>query len=83
MAASNGHAKLPTGTSLLLPKDAVEAADGPPMVGAADEEAGEVEAPDNPIFEGLPEVAARLHILAPAVSIGVSSCFYLCGHANA
>ena len=46
--------------------------DGAQTDGAADEEAGEAEELDNPIFEGLPEVAARLHILAPAVAIGVS-----------
>jgi hypothetical protein len=41
--------------------------------GSADEEAGGSEEPDNPIFEGMPEVAARLHILTPAVAIGVCS----------
>jgi hypothetical protein len=39
--------------------------------GAQDEEAGEGEEPVNPLFEGLPDAAARLHILAPAVAIGV------------
>jgi hypothetical protein len=39
--------------------------------GARDEEAGEGEEPVNPLFEGLPDAVARLHILAPAVAIGV------------
>jgi len=39
--------------------------------GARDEEAGEGEEPANPLFEGLPDAAARLHILTPAVAIGV------------
>jgi hypothetical protein len=36
------------------------------------EDAGEVEDAGNPLFEGLPEVAARLNWLVPAVGIGVS-----------
>jgi hypothetical protein len=46
-----------------------------PINGApTDEEAaGDADEPHNPIFEGMPEVAARLHILTPAVAIGVRS----------
>lgn len=43
--------------------------------GVADEEVGETEDADNPVFNGLPEVAARLHWLLPAVGIGVCSIF--------
>ncbi len=60
---------LPNGTSQALPAGL---ADGPQRDGAEDEETGEVEEPENQLFEGLPEVAARLHILVPAVAIGVS-----------
>ena len=49
-----------------------ETINGAPIDGVTDEEAvGEAEEPHNPMFEGMPEVAARLHILAPAVAIGV------------
>lgn len=60
---------LPTDSSQALPS---RLADGPQRDGAEDEETGEVEEPENQLFEGLPEVAARLHILAPAVAIGAS-----------
>ncbi len=43
--------------------------------GARDEEAGEEEEQANPLFEGIPDAAARLNILAPAVAIGVSGKF--------
>jgi hypothetical protein len=36
------------------------------------EETGEIEEPENPLFEGIPEVAARLNWLVPAIGIGVS-----------
>lgn len=39
--------------------------------GVVDEEAGEVEEA-NPLFEGNPEMAAKMHLLLPAVGIGVS-----------
>ena len=39
---------------------------------ARDEEAGEGEEENNPPFDGLPEVAAQLHWLVPAIGIGVS-----------
>lgn len=37
-----------------------------------DEEAPEMGQAPNPLMEGLPEVAAKMHILLPAVGIGVS-----------
>jgi len=40
--------------------------------GAVDERLGGAEGPANPIFEGLPDVAKKLHLLVPAVGIGVS-----------
>lgn len=58
---------LPNGTSV-----AAAAAGGSQGDGVEDEEAGETEEVVNPIFEGLPEVAARLHLLLPAVGVGVS-----------
>lgn len=45
---------------------------GAPTDRVQDEEAGEEEEPVNPLHEGLPDVAEKLHILAPAVGIGVS-----------
>ena len=63
-------------SSILAPNGTIQespakAANGVQTDGARDEEAGEGEEPVNPLFEGLPEAAARLHILAPAVAIGV------------
>jgi hypothetical protein len=59
----------PNSTTQVLPN---KAANGVQTNGAQDEEAGEGDEPVNPLYEGLPEAAARLHILAPAVAIGVS-----------
>jgi hypothetical protein len=82
MTPSNGLTE-PTETSPLLGDSSIPAPNGtiqePPAKaangmqtdGAQDEEAGEGDEPVNPLFEGLPDAAARLHILAPAVAIGV------------
>jgi len=63
-------------SSILTPNGTVQESpakvNGVQTDAAQDEEAGEGEEPVNPLFEGLPEAAARLHILAPAVAIGVS-----------
>jgi hypothetical protein len=40
-----------------------------------DAEHGEVEQADNPLFEGNAEMAKKMHLLFPAVAIGVSSSF--------
>lgn len=56
----------------ILKDPPAESINGAPTDGGPDEEAaGDAGEPHNPIFEGMPEVAARLHILAPAVAIGV------------
>lgn len=36
-----------------------------------DEEEGQVDEGENPMFEGNPKVATKMHLLFPAVSIGV------------
>jgi hypothetical protein len=58
----------PNGT---IQESPAKATNGLQTDGAQDEEAGEGEEPVNPLFEGLPDAVARLHILAPAVGIGV------------
>lgn len=35
-------------------------------------EAGAVEETENPMFEGLPEVMAKMHWIMPAIAVGVS-----------
>lgn len=65
-------------SSIALPNDTIrespaKTANGPQTEDAQAEEVGEGEEPVNPMFEGLPEVAAQLHILIPAVAIGVST----------
>ena len=40
-----------------------------------DEEEGEVEEADNPLFEGNDKVAQKMYLLFPAVSIGVRNLF--------
>jgi len=59
---------VPNGT---IQESPAKAANGLQADGAWDEEAGEEEEPVNPLFEGIPDAVARLHILAPAVGIGV------------
>jgi hypothetical protein len=46
--------------------------DSPQPPGGSDEENGEVEQPDNPLFEGQPDVAQKMYLLFPAVALGVS-----------
>jgi hypothetical protein len=66
-----------TSSSATPPNGTSDASDASASNGSAhpnesgDEETGDPEEPHNPIFVGLPDVAARLHILAPAVAIGV------------
>jgi len=85
MADSNGNAN-PTETTSLLCKDAPRPVDpqlcesNGNLAGSrvfadpaknVDEEVGEVEEPENPLFTGQPEAAQRMHLLFPAVAIGV------------
>lgn len=74
----------PTETSPLLRKDVSAAkvldgslgalADAPIENGVLNRhgEAGVVEEVENPMFDGLPEVMARMHWILPAVGLGVS-----------
>jgi hypothetical protein len=91
MAASYGHTEATETSPLLGTDDAKRSKDasltkstngtvdtvafGSQNDGAEDEENGEAEEVVNPIFEGIPEVAARLHWLLPAVGIGVSGTY--------
>lgn len=43
-----------------------------PFTGATDEENGAVAQPENPLFEGQPEMAQKMYLLFPAVALGVS-----------
>jgi hypothetical protein len=45
--------------------------------GGSDVEAGEVEEPENPLFEGNPEMLAKMHLLFPAIALGVRISFIL------
>lgn len=74
LAARTEASSIPTLNGTLQESPA-KAANGVQTDGAQDEEAGEGDEPVNPLFEGLPDAAARLHILAPAVAIGVSGNF--------
>jgi hypothetical protein len=82
---STGHAA-PSETSPLLANDYRKTSDGKLTIvpnepieepvdddgRIRDEEAPEMGQAPNPLMEGLPEVAAKMHILLPAVGIGVS-----------
>lgn len=64
MATPNGSSE-PTERTALLDEPTTAAN------GAADEESGEAETEDNPLFEGNPDMASRLLWLMPAVALGV------------
>src|SRR5277367_6673172 len=74
-SAGIGASSIPAPNSTIQ-ETPVKAANSVQTDGARDEEAGEGEEPVNPLFEGLPDAAARLHILVPAVAIGVSRKLY-------
>jgi hypothetical protein len=64
-----GASSIPSANGTIQDSPA-KVANGAATDGARDEEAGEE--PVNPLHEGLPDVAEKLKILAPAVAIGVS-----------
>ena len=70
VSARIGASSIPAPNSTIQ-ESPVKAANGVQTDGGQHEEAGEGEEPVNPLFDGLPNAAARLHILAPAVAIGV------------
>src|ERR1700722_15439168 len=78
-SSENSPDPLPDGTSQT---SSTRLANGAQTDGAGDDETGEIEESGNPIFEGLPEVVARLHILVPAVAIGVSTQCRFIKHIN-
>ncbi len=87
MSASNGTTE-PTERTALLSKDKKDVVDPSLAISAngegnsngngsyvdeySDEEARSLEEQENPLFEGQPEMAQRMYLLFPAVSIGVS-----------
>lgn len=60
------------GTLKVVPNEPIEEPVGCDDGRIGDEEAPEMGQAPNPLMEGLPEVAAKMHILLPAVGIGVS-----------
>jgi hypothetical protein len=47
-----------------------------PSTGTTDEENGAAAQPENPLFEGQPEVVQKMYLLFPAVALGVSVCWW-------
>lgn len=68
---ANADGKTSDGRLTIVPNEPVqEPAGSNGRIG--DEEAPEMGQAPNPLMEGLPEVAAKMHILLPAVGVGVS-----------
>lgn len=61
------------GSSSALPNGSTEHGTVASTATSADEEAGAATV-DNPLLDGMPDVAAQLKWLLPAVGIGVSPC---------
>lgn len=68
---ANAYGKTRDGGLTIVPNEPIEEPVGDDgRIG--DEEAPEMGQAPNPLMEGLPEVAAKMYILLPAVGIGVS-----------
>jgi hypothetical protein len=70
---ANGDGKSNNGTLTIIPSDPIEeivpsSSNGN---GKIEDEEAAVDQVANPLMEGLPEVAAKMHMLLPAVGIGV------------
>lgn len=75
---ANDYGKTSDGKLTVVPNEPIEEPVGDDgRIG--DEEAPEMGQAPNPLMEGLPEVAAKMHILLPAIGIGVSIRMLLSG----
>ena len=75
---ANDYGKTSDGKLTVVPNEPIEEPVGDDgRIG--DEEAPEMGQAPNPLMEGLPEVAAKMHILLPAIGIGVSFRMLLSG----
>lgn len=68
---ANDYGKTSDGKLTVVPNEPIEEPVGDDG-SIGDEEAPEMGQAPNPLMEGLPEVAAKMHILLPAIGIGVS-----------
>lgn len=68
---ANAYGKTGDGKLTIVPNEPIEEpVGGDGRIG--DEEAPEMGQAPNPLMEGLPEVAAKMYILLPAIGVGVS-----------
>jgi hypothetical protein len=69
---ANDYGKISNGKLTIVSNEPIDEPASSEDGRIGDEEAPEMGQAPNPLMEGLPEVAAKMHILLPAVGIGVS-----------